>query len=177
MLLNANAPACRLGALVFSLAASFGAAAAVPFEAAPVDYAGPVTFGDAVAANIRLVSGTASIIAGAGLDGYFWGTGFSATEWRGGTIASYLQADQGASITVVGSGLTISEVGPWFGGTKYTITGNLLSGDAVQIDAYTYSGGSLHVANVPEPPAVAMVLSGLLLVAGLARRAGIHPRP
>ena len=71
--------------------ASSGAMAAVPPTDPPVTYAGPVTFASTIGTNVRFISGVATITSGAALDGYFWGTGDSTTQWSGGTVASYLQ--------------------------------------------------------------------------------------
>lgn len=139
-----------------------GVMAAVPPSDPPTNYFGPTTFASAVATNVRFASGTGTIVSGAALDGYFWGTGDSTTQWTGGTIATYLQADGSAAITVIGSGLTLLDLGPYFSGEKYHVSGMLLSGESVSIDAYTYSSGSIVVRNVPEPATYAMWLFGLV---------------
>ncbi len=94
----------------------------------------------------------------------------------GGAIASYLQVDTGSTLVVKGTGLSLVDVGPFFSGEQYLISGKLLSGESINIDAYAYSGGTFQVLNVPEPVTYALMLAGAVLI-GLQRTSGArNPR-
>lgn len=149
--------------------------AAVPPADPPVNYDGNVTFSSLVKHNVGLnldggPGASAQIISGADLQGYLWASNDSVAHWHAGSIASYLQADGSASIHVYGFGLNLSLVEPWFGGTRYHLTGMLEDHSAIDIDAYTYSGGSYILHSIPEPQTYALMLVGLAGLSYAARR-------
>ena len=151
--------------------------AAVSPATPPVNYTGNVSFSALVNHNVVLnvlggAPATAQVLVGADLQGYLWSSNDSVAHWHGGQIATYLQADGRGEIHVYGQGLQLMLVGPHATGQLYQLSGLLEDGQALNINAYTYSQGRfvLHNAPVPEPATWALMICGLGMLAAGKRR-------